>query len=66
VLRFVDLFSGCGGLSLGLAWSGAQGLFAIERDPMAFQTFKANFIDQPRTRPSIRVARVVETSGVGN
>jgi DNA (cytosine-5)-methyltransferase 1 len=48
VLRFVDLFSGCGGLSLGLAWSGAQGLFAIERDPMAFQTFKANFIDQPR------------------
>jgi DNA (cytosine-5)-methyltransferase 1 len=51
-MRFIDLFAGCGGLSLGLAWSGAQGLFAVERDPMAFQTFKANFIDAPRGRIS--------------
>lgn len=48
MLRFIDLFAGCGGLSLGLAWSGAQGLFAVERDPMAFATFQANFLDQPR------------------
>ncbi|TFI57512.1 DNA cytosine methyltransferase [Sphingomonas parva] len=41
--RFVDLFSGCGGLSLGLSMSGMRGLFAIERDPMAFETFAANF-----------------------
>lgn len=47
-MRFIDLFAGCGGLSLGLSWSGAQGLFAIERDAMAFQTFKANFLDDPR------------------
>jgi DNA (cytosine-5)-methyltransferase 1 len=47
MLRFVDLFSGCGGLSLGLSLSGAQGLFAIEKDRMAFETFKANFIDCP-------------------
>jgi DNA (cytosine-5)-methyltransferase 1 len=47
MLRFVDLFSGCGGLSLGLSLSGAQGLFAIEKDRMAFETFKANFIDGP-------------------
>lgn len=47
-LRFIDLFSGCGGLSLGLSLSGAQGLFAVERDPMAFDTFKANLLESPR------------------
>lgn len=47
MLRFVDLFSGCGGLSLGLSLGGAQGLFAIEKDRMAFETFQANFIGRP-------------------
>lgn len=42
--RFVDLFSGCGGLSLGLSMAGMRGLFAVERDPMAFETFAANFV----------------------
>ena len=51
-MRFIDLFAGCGGLSLGLAWSGAQGLFAVERDPMAFNTFRANLLDSPRGRIS--------------
>lgn len=43
-LKFVDLFSGCGGLSLGFSQAGLQGIFAIERDPMAFETFKANLL----------------------
>ena len=43
---FADLFAGCGGLSLGLSQAGLQGRFAIERDPMAFETFAANFIDR--------------------
>ncbi len=43
---FIDLFSGCGGLSLGLTLAGLQGHFAIERDPMAFRTFSANFLGQ--------------------
>lgn len=47
-MRFIDLFAGCGGLSLGLSLSGAQGLFAIERDKMAFETFKANFLEDPK------------------
>lgn len=47
-MRFIDLFAGCGGLSLGLSWAGAQGLFAVERDLMAFETFKANFLDNPQ------------------
>ena len=42
--KFVDLFSGCGGLSLGLSLAGMRGLFAIERDEMAFETFSTNFI----------------------
>ncbi|MEW9836222.1 DNA cytosine methyltransferase [Mesorhizobium marinum] len=41
--KFVDLFAGCGGLSLGLSLAGMQGLFAIERDSMAFETFATNF-----------------------
>ena len=42
--KFVDLFSGCGGLSLGLASAGLRGLFAIERDAMAFASFQKNLL----------------------
>ena len=41
---FIDLFSGCGGLSLGLCQAGWQGLFAVERATDAFETFRANFL----------------------
>lgn len=41
---FIDLFSGCGGLSLGLSQAGWQGRFAIERATDAFETFRANFL----------------------
>ncbi|MEE2524645.1 DNA cytosine methyltransferase [Pseudarthrobacter sp. J47] len=41
----IDLFAGCGGLSLGLHKSGWDGLFAIERDPMAFDTLRSNLVD---------------------
>lgn len=39
---FIDLFSGCGGLSLGLSMAGWQGLFSIEKSRDAFATFKTN------------------------
>ena len=42
--KFVDLFSGCGGLSLGLSMAGLEGQFAVEKDPMAFSTFADNFL----------------------
>lgn len=42
---YIDLFSGCGGFSLGLGNAGWEGVFAIEKDPMAFDTFKHNLID---------------------
>lgn len=44
---YIDLFAGCGGLSLGLKQAGWTGLFAIERNPMAFETLKHNLIDTP-------------------
>jgi len=43
---YIDLFSGCGGLSLGLYNSGLwKGIFAIEKSPDAFETLKHNLID---------------------
>lgn len=41
---FIDLFAGCGGLSLGLMQAGWNGIFAVERNESAFQTLKHNFI----------------------
>lgn len=45
---FIDLFAGCGGLSLGLLQSGWRGLFAIERSPDAFSTLRHNLVDGTR------------------
>jgi DNA (cytosine-5)-methyltransferase 1 len=42
---YIDLFAGCGGLSLGLGDAGWKGIFAVEKDDMAFSTFKHNLID---------------------
>lgn len=41
---YIDLFSGCGGLSLGLETEGAQLVFAVEKSPMAAETFFKNLI----------------------
>ena len=44
-LTYIDLFAGCGGLSLGLHNSGLwKGLFAIEKSPDAFKTLEHNLI----------------------
>jgi DNA (cytosine-5)-methyltransferase 1 len=40
----IDLFAGCGGLSLGLKRAGFRGLFAVERHPDAFVTLETNLI----------------------
>lgn len=44
----IDLFAGCGGLSLGLHNAGWQGLFAVEKNMDAFRTLKHNLIDKKR------------------
>lgn len=46
-LLYIDLFAGCGGLSLGLFNSDCwHGLFAVEKNMDAFKTLKHNLIDQ--------------------
>ncbi len=44
-IHYIDIFSGCGGISLGLYNAGLKGLFAVEKHPDAFQTLKHNLID---------------------
>lgn len=40
----IDIFAGCGGLSLGLYQAGWQGLFAVEKNKNAFETLEFNLI----------------------
>jgi len=48
-LTYIDLFSGCGGLALGLHNSGWNGLFAVEKSKDAFLTLKYNLLDTNST-----------------
>ena len=41
----IDLFAGCGGLSLGLYQAGWNGVFAVEKNPCAFETLRYNLIE---------------------
>jgi len=43
--NYIDIFAGCGGLSLGLKNAGWNGLFAIEKNEDAFNTFKHNLLN---------------------
>lgn len=45
-MNCVDIFSGCGGLTLGLHKAGIQGIFAIEKSVDAFKTLQHNLIDR--------------------
>jgi DNA (cytosine-5)-methyltransferase 1 len=47
-MRFIDLFAGCGGLSLGLSKAGWKGVFAVEKNEDAFKTFSHNFLINKR------------------
>ena len=44
VPTFIDVFAGCGGLTLGLVRAGWQAIFAVEKDPFAYATLEANFL----------------------
>ncbi len=45
-LTYIDIFAGCGGISLGLHNSGWKGIFAVEKDEMAFETLRYNLIEK--------------------
>ncbi len=46
--KYIDLFAGCGGLSLGLHNAGWKGLFAIEKSIDAFKTLEFNLIQNKK------------------
>jgi DNA (cytosine-5)-methyltransferase 1 len=61
--RFIDLFAGCGGLSLGLTNAGWTGVFAVEKNADAFETLKHNLcgkgkhkFDWPRWLPCMELS----------
>ncbi len=41
----IDLFSGCGGLTLGLKQGGFEVIGAVDNDPLSIETYKANHKD---------------------
>lgn len=45
-MKYIDLFAGSGGLSLGLHNAGMHGIFAVERNKDAFSTLKYNLIER--------------------
>lgn len=45
-MKYIDLFSGCGGLSLGLEQAGFNLELAVEKSEMAAETFYHNFINR--------------------
>lgn len=46
-ITFIDLFSGCGGFSLGLRKAGLRELASIDFNPEAIKVFRANFPEVP-------------------
>jgi DNA (cytosine-5)-methyltransferase 1 len=49
-LLFVDVFAGCGGLTLGLMNAGLEGCFAVEKNRDAFNTLAKNLIGSAKRR----------------
>ena len=62
LLTAIDLFAGCGGLSLGLKWSGWNLISAVERSPMAAETYFANFIASNKETDSDYEAHLRKTA----
>src|SRR5438552_17826136 len=55
-MRFVSLFSGAGGLDLGLAMAGFRPIVALDNDPICAETHRVNFPSVPFIGGSISEA----------
>lgn len=47
MLNSIDLFSGCGGMTLGFAWAGFNSVLASDIDENCEKTFQRNFSNVP-------------------
>ena len=45
-MKYIELFAGCGGLSLGLESVGFELVFANELSPMASETYAYNLLSE--------------------
>jgi len=70
-MTFLDLFCGCGGFSLGMDRAGFQCVAAIDFNPEAIETFRANFPDVPQVLerdltkfPPAELSRLIGTERV--
>jgi DNA (cytosine-5)-methyltransferase 1 len=55
--QLLDLFSGCGGMTLGMVEAGAVSVGGVEFDPHAAGSYALNFHAEEDGRPSIRHAK---------
>lgn len=60
MLGVVDLFSGCGGMSLGFEMAGFKTVYAVEHDVGASATYRSNFPNTPVLTTDIRKLRPEE------
>lgn len=59
--KYIDLFAGCGGLSLGLEQAGWELAFAVEKSPMAAETFVHNIIGGSMPTESLSISEQIES-----
>jgi len=52
-MRHIELFSGCGGLSIGMKSAGFKLVLANEISPMAAETFAYNLLKEDLTSNNI-------------
>lgn len=50
-MKYVDLFAGCGGLSLGIERAGGELVVAVEKSDMAARTFYHNLVSDASDHP---------------
>ena len=54
-MNVIDLFSGCGGMSLGFKWAGFNTLLASDKDENCEKTYTYNFPDVPFIKNDLRL-----------
>lgn len=61
-MNFIELFAGCGGLSLGLKSVGFEMLMANELSPMAAETYAYNFFQEDMTAQSLTRKKIIQNT----